>query len=520
MPAIQFTILQSPINLTGTIKTPFGNYEIGPDGLVTVDSRVIGPLLAAGFVVATPESVTERLLPSGGVTNEGLGKVSDIDYDVNWFPGGGGGLPGPPGPQGPQGPVGPAGAQGATGMLGPQGPAGAEGPQGPQGPQGPIGETGAAGAAGADGEQGIQGPMGMTGPAGPAGPAGPTGLTGPAGPPGPEGPAGATGATGPAGATGDTGPAGVAGPQGPQGIQGTQGETGATGPAGPAGPASDPLDLTVTNPAAPAAGTVRVFRREIAGRQMPAFVGPAGLDSALQPFIARNKIGYWAPPGNATTVPGVTGFTAPTITNFTATARNVATTSAFTRMRRLGYVTGTGAGTVGHWRSTVGQFTTGGPGGLGGFTYILRFGISDGASVAGARMFMGMAVPAVPTNVEPSVLLNCIGIGHRAADTVMHLFYGGTTAQTPISLGADFPSNTRSVDPYELALFSPPTITEINWQVTNLRTGISTSGVVSGAAAVIPQETTLLAPHGYRTNNATGLAVAIDVMSAYIETDL
>jgi len=68
-------------------------------------------------------------------------------------------------------------------------------------------------------------------------------------------------------------------------------------PPGGGGGVTDPLDLTVTNPAAPAAGTVRLFRREVAGRQMPAFIGPSGLDSALQPFLARNKIGYWNPQG-------------------------------------------------------------------------------------------------------------------------------------------------------------------------------------------------------------------------------
>jgi len=286
----------------------------------------------------------------------------------------------------------------------------------------------------------------------------------------------------------------------------------------PAGGSSDRLDLVASNPAAPPANTTRVFARSVAGRIMPAFVGPSGLDTALQPLLARNKVGYWCPPGNATTVPGVLGFTAPTVTGFTAAARNVATTNRFTRMRRLGYNTATTAGTVGQWRQASAQFTVGGASSLGGFHYIVRFGISDAAAVATARMFMGMATVVTPTNVAPSTIVNCVGIGHDSGNTTMRLYYGGSSAQTPIDLGASFPVD-RNTTPYELALFSPPNATRIDWQVTNLATGATQSGTITGNATVMPQETTLIGPWGYRTNNATALAVSIDVMSAYIETD-
>ena len=286
------------------------------------------------------------------------------------------------------------------------------------------------------------------------------------------------------------------------------------------GAAPDPLVLTSSSASAAPAGAVKLFRREIAGRQFPAFVGPSGLDSALQPLIARNKVGMWMPAGNATTVPGVFGFTAPTVTNFTATARNVATTNMFTRMRRLGYVTAATAGAVGHWRVAVYQYTTGDGAGLGGFNYIVRFGVSDAALVADARMFVGLRASATPANAEPSTLTNCIGVGHGAADTTLKLFYGGSAAQAPISLGVDFPSNTQSVDAYELALFSSPNeAATVHWEVTRLNTGHAAAGVISGGATVVPQATTLLAPWGYRTNNASALAVGLDVMGAYIETD-
>lgn len=276
----------------------------------------------------------------------------------------------------------------------------------------------------------------------------------------------------------------------------------------------------ISTPAAPAANGLNLFGRKISGQMFPAFIGPSGLDSALQPLLARNKIGYWCPPGNGSTVPGVLGFTAPTVTGFTATARNVATTRFFTRMRRLGYVTAATAGSVGQWRHSSMQFTIGDGSTLGGFTYIIRFGTSDAATVAGARMFMGMRITATPTNVEPSTIVNGVGVGHGAADTNLKLFYGGSAAQTPIDLGANFPINTLSVDMYELALFAPVDSQVIHYEVTRLNTGDVATGTLSGTVGTaIPAATTLIGPWGYRTNNATALAVGIDVASAYIQTD-
>jgi hypothetical protein len=286
---------------------------------------------------------------------------------------------------------------------------------------------------------------------------------------------------------------------------------------------SDPLDLATTDPAAPAVDTVRLFRRKVGNRQMPAFIGPSGLDSTLQPFFARNKIGIWQPPGNANTVPAVFGFTAFTVVG-TATARNIATTNFFNRMRRLGFVGAATAGSLAVARVAVGQITLGALDGttpVGGFFKVVRFGISDAAAVAGARMFIGIAAVAAPTNVEPSTLTNCIGVGHGAADTNLKLFFGGSAAQAPIDLGANFPANTRNVDAYELVLFCAPGSTQVGWQVTRLNTGHVAEGVLTGAAGTaLPAASTLLSySQNWRSNNATAAAVGFDIASDYIETD-
>jgi hypothetical protein len=282
------------------------------------------------------------------------------------------------------------------------------------------------------------------------------------------------------------------------------------------------LDGQSSDPTPPAAGNLTVYAKSIAGRMMLKQIGPSGLATAVQPFLARNKIGYWASPGNATTVPGVFGYTAPT-TGGTVTTRSVATTNLFTRMRRLSYVSSSTAGSLAYQYVAFAQVTVGDGAGNGGFYKLCRFGISDTAAVSGARMFCGVSSStSAPTNVEPSTLTNSIGVGHGAADTTMHLYYGGSAAQTPIDLGANFPANTRSADVYELALFAPSNSNNtVYYEVTRINTGNVAAGTLTGTAGVaLPSSTTLLSYQRiWRSNNTTALAVAYDIMSDYIETD-
>jgi len=280
----------------------------------------------------------------------------------------------------------------------------------------------------------------------------------------------------------------------------------------------------IATPSAPLANKALIFCRSIAGRMMLAAIGAPETNSGstVQPFLARNAVGHWRPQGNSTALPGVFGYTAPTLVG-TATARNVATTNFFTRLRRLGLVSvATAAGFV-EARVGVAQVTIGNGAGLGGFNKIVRFGISDAAAVAGARMFIGVSSNvAAQTNVEPSTLLNSIGIGHGAADTTLRIYFGGSAAQPPIDLGVNFPANTLSVDAYELALFASPFTGNVGYTVTRLNTGATASGTLTAATAgtQLPLNTTLLSyQRAWRTNNATALAVGLDIISDYVEND-
>ncbi len=279
--------------------------------------------------------------------------------------------------------------------------------------------------------------------------------------------------------------------------------------------------LSTTDPAAPASGLLW-YAKAIAGRIMPKWIGPSGVNTPVQPFLGGNKIGRWNPAGNSNAVPAVDGYGALTLVG-TATARNVTNTNLFSRMRRLGLVSAATVGGLASFRQTVAQVYLGDGSGYQGFFKVMRFGISDAAAVSGARMFVGISSSvAAPTNVEPSTLLNSIGIGHGAADTNLRLYFGGSSAQPSIDLGANFPTNTLSVDMYELVLFSPPNQNGVlNYRVTRLNTNHQASGTLPVSNGVNLPATTLPLSFcwGYRTNNATALAVGIDIVSDYIETD-
>ena len=268
-------------------------------------------------------------------------------------------------------------------------------------------------------------------------------------------------------------------------------------------------------PVTPGADYGTIFMKKIAGRMMAAQIGPSGLDTTLQANLGGNKAAMWMPPGGSITVPGVFGMAALTATG-TATSRAIATTNLLTRMTRLGFVSAATAGSLAGAREAVAKFTTGAGPGLGGFFARYRFGISDPATVAGARMFVGLdALTAAPTNIDPSTKVNCVGVGQIAASNNLQIIYGNATAKAPIDLGANFPANTNT-DAYELNLFSPPAGC-VHWHVRRLNTAFEASGFLSSAE--VPIATQLLCHQLWRCNNATALAVGLDVCGIYIETD-
>jgi hypothetical protein len=136
-------------------------------------------------------------------------------------------------------------------------------------------------------------------------------------------------------------------------------------------------------------------------------------------------------------------------------------------------------------------------------------------------MFIGLrnATSAPSATANPNTLTNLIGVGQCNGSTNLQIVYGGSAAQTVIDLGANFPAaDTTAL--YELILYARPDDgTKCAYQVTNLSTGNTTSGLLSGTAGVaLPASTTLMTTALYRANNATALAVGLDIANYTLET--
>lgn len=277
-------------------------------------------------------------------------------------------------------------------------------------------------------------------------------------------------------------------------------------------------------PAAPASGSLRLFVKKFAERLLPAIIGPSGNDATLQPHISRNKVSRWNPPGVVTTVPGVDGIGALTFVG-TSVARTVASTNILTRMLRLGCPSAAAtAGSLASARAPNAMWTTGNGSGLGGFFFHTRFATSDAAAVTGARAFHGLSSnTSAATNVDPATLTNSIGMAQISTDaTQWYLVYGGSAAQTAIALGTGLGAPTLITTCFELTLYAPPSLNGvIYYSAVNLGTNVNVSGTITPGTpgTQTPASTTFLTTQNWRTNNATALAVAFDLVSIYVETD-
>jgi len=361
---------------------------------------------------------------------------------------------------------------------------------------------------------------------------------------GSKGDVGNTGFVGSQGAFGYTGSQGIQGTIGFTGSRGFTGSTGFTGSAAVAGGTVGQVQFNNDGPlagatnvsidggdlslithepgTAPTAGSIKLFSRSVGGRNLPAYMGPSGLDSALQPLLARNKVGWFNPPGNAVTVQTM-GMAAPTAAG-TATAANVATTNIHTATRRLEYAVTTAATTaVAGARNGVLQYHLGSPSTpFGGFTFIARFGPSRGAACNNTRRFFaGMTSnTAAPTNADPSTTTtwaNMIGVGADSADVnfqIMHRTGTGTVTKINTGIPKAYADNTEM---FELALFTAPTgTTSVGYQFVRLSDNTSFSGTIT---TDLPTETQLLCWQIWNSVGTISSVIGISIGSVYIESD-
>ena len=273
-------------------------------------------------------------------------------------------------------------------------------------------------------------------------------------------------------------------------------------------------------PSAPSASTMHMFARSVGGRMMPAWMGPTGLDSPVQPLFGLNRVAIWRPGGNGT---AVTIFGMPAIgVSGTASAENVAATNLYTRMARIAYrITTASTSATADWRGGGLQYSVGAASvGLGGFFTVIRWGISTGGTTATTRAFAGMRGDTnAATDVNPSSQINICGMGWDSGDTNIQFMHNdGSGTATKIDLGSSFPRpSANTTDVMEIVLFAPPGTTQsVSYRVTRLDTGDTTSGTVT---TDLPSTTQFLAPRANISVGGTSSVIGLTIMGVYVETD-
>lgn len=290
------------------------------------------------------------------------------------------------------------------------------------------------------------------------------------------------------------------------------------------------IDLTATAASAPSTNITRLEREIFANQNIVKLLSNGFGDVTLQNDISRKNWGMWRKQANSTTDVLAGNMSALTLSGATASAIGVGGASTFfNRQNGVNYASAATAGSVCHLRWQNNNIFIGN-GSIGGFVVKMRLGCNDAASVSGARQFYGVSsnYSTGATDVEPSTLLNSIGVGHGTADTNLKLYWGGSTAQTPVDLGANFPANTLGVDMYDIIISNPAAlantvyVTVIRYSnTTGLEIYRSNQTLTGTAGTAIPTNASGMTPFwGYRSNNATALAVRTDLVSIYYEADI
>jgi hypothetical protein len=267
------------------------------------------------------------------------------------------------------------------------------------------------------------------------------------------------------------------------------------------------------DPSPPSSGNLIVYAKDIGGRILPKFIGPAGIDTIIQSAIFGNGVQILSP-GQTTAFTAV-GMALPTavgtVSHPTLVAGNLRTQT------RRGIVTSAStANSASELRQTIATCYRGDAAGLGGFFMTTRFASST--LVANQRKAIGLfsVTTAISTSQSPSSLTNCLFIGNDSADTNLQIMHNdGSGTCTKIDLGANFPAN--NVDAvYEVIFFAAPNDTTVSYRVVRFDTGSTTTGTIS---TDLPASTTFLAWHAYMNNGGTASAVVLEIMRYYLETD-
>lgn len=279
---------------------------------------------------------------------------------------------------------------------------------------------------------------------------------------------------------------------------------------------ANPFEVVDTGkPAIPQAGRLKHFAFSRAGRVLPHFVGPAGIDTPVQPALFGNSVFLWLPGTGATTS-----------INFGCswTARNVGTsaaqshptlvsTNALASLNRAIFSTGTTSTGSSGIQSTSPICWRGNASGLGGFFFFSRFAVETLAT--GMQFMVGLSALNAALAGEPSAQANSVALVKDLADSAWFLATRDATAVTKTPTGVTVTAGQI----LDLTLFAPPNGTSIFARLTDPVTNTIYVDNLE-ITANLPVVTTFLYAHAQCRSTSGTTSKSLALNRIYVETDL
>jgi len=272
-----------------------------------------------------------------------------------------------------------------------------------------------------------------------------------------------------------------------------------------------PLPVLTAQPTS-LASTMKLYAISRANHALPAFIGPSGIDTTIQPAIFSNRVGLITPARTTS----INIFGCGVQTSATLSHPTPSTNSMAESLYRTRFQTSTTAGNASGVRSDVWAVRGNGGTGRGGFWFVGRM-CTGSIALSGGQMVFGLQGGNAALGGEPSALTNLLAIGKDIADTNLQFMRNdgsGTAVKT--DLGIAYAANVA----LQIRLWCPPSSSEIWVLVERINNdGTLTSLLDTSYTTDIPATTTFLAMHCQVRNGATAAAANVEMVQMYCESD-
>lgn len=280
-----------------------------------------------------------------------------------------------------------------------------------------------------------------------------------------------------------------------------------------------PFPAISAEPAVPAANTLLVYAKKIAGKMLPKIVGPSGVDTIMQVGLSGNAVAL-ASPSSTTATPTAIGISL-TNSGTLSAVQTIASSNPWQATWRKRFASAGTAASVAGTRTNYAQWFRGNAAGFGGFFF--RAQIGQNINLNGAQCFVGLCASTGvlgTTAGAVGALVNMIGMGYDTTDASSgnwQLFRNdGTGTATKVDLGTSAARNTN--DGYDLIIFCPPgAATEIFVRIVNVHS--NTTVLDTSYTTDIPAVNVGMAMKCEINNGAVASACNIEFAKIYIESD-